>query len=211
MSYRYDIFVSYRRHPAWTPWTREHIHDLLDTYLTQDLGSRPAIFIDERIEPGADWPNRLGESLAQARVLLPVFSGDYFSSDWCLHELDLMHGRLLHSPGTTLIVPVVGHDGDLIPIEIARLQPVDFKEFRNPDLQRRTPRYERFADAVGQLTPHLAQAIRTAPPFDPAWVTECCERFDRVYNAHCGGPDVPVETLTLKPVPVPVTPPRVTP
>jgi TIR domain len=210
MDYLYDVFISYRRHPEWTPWTREHIRNLLDAYLTPELSTRPDIFVDEQIEPAADWPQRLGDSLARSRVLLPIFSGDYFSSDWCLHELDLMHGRLIRFPGTKLIVPVIGHDGELIPIEIARLQPVSFIAFRNTDLQRRTPRYEQFSDAVRNLAPHVAAAIASVPPFDPVWVLECRKRFDKVYKAHGGGPRARVQTLTLKPLPRrPISPPRV--
>ncbi|MDF3072177.1 MAG: hypothetical protein K0R38_7778 [Polyangiaceae bacterium] len=209
MDYQFDVFISYRRHPEWTPWTREHFRNLLDAYLTQDLSVQPSIFVDEHIEPGADWPQRLGDSIARARVLLPIFSGDYFGSEWCLHELDLMHARLLRFPDKILIVPVVGHDGKLIPAEIARLQPADFLQFRNTDLQRRTPRYEQFADAVQRLAPVVASAIVAAPAFDPAWVPECRDRFDQVYAAHCGGPTVPVTTLTLKPLPFPTRPPRV--
>jgi hypothetical protein len=209
MDYLYDVFISYRRHPEWTPWTREHVRNLLDAYLSQELCGRPSIFLDDEIEPGAHWPRRLGDSLSRARVLLPVFSGDYFGSDWCLHELDLMHARLLQFPGRTLIVPVVGHDGNLIPIEIAKLQPANFLAFRNTDLQRRTPRYEQFSDAVKNLASAVAAAIGSAPPFDPTWVTECRGRFDQVYSAHCAGASVPVKTLTLKPLPFPAKPPRV--
>jgi hypothetical protein len=210
MDYLYDVFISYRRHSEWTPWTREHVRNLLDAYLTQELGKSPDIFVDDRIVPGADWPRRLGDSLARARVLLAIFSGDYFGSDWCLHELDLMHGRLLRFPDSNLIVPVLGHDGHLIPVEIARLQPFDLSAFRNTDLQRRTPRYEQFSDAVRNLAPHVASAIGTAPRFDPDWVHECRARFDQVYGAHCGGPTAPVTTLTLKPLSRPIVPPRVT-
>lgn len=209
MDYSYDVFISYRRHREWTPWTRELFRILLDAYLTQELCAEPSIFVDERIEPGADWPQRLGESLGRARVLLPVFSGDYFNSDWCLHELDLMHDRAKRYPAGQLIVPVVGHDGDLIPEEIARIQTADFLAFRNTDLQRHTPRFEQFSDAVKNLAPAVAAAIDSAPPFDPTWVQECRTRFDQVYDAHCSGRRLPTTTLTLKPLPFRNRPPKV--
>jgi hypothetical protein len=209
IDYLYDVFISYRRHPEWTPWTREHVRSLLDAYLTQELGRSPSIFIDDRIEPGADWPNRLGNALARSRVLLAVFSRDYFGSDWCLHELDLMHGRLTRFEGCRLIIPVIGHDGDLIPNEIARLQTFDLSPFRNTDLQRKTLRFEQFSDAVGKLAPHVARAIASAPTFESSWVDECRARFDQVYEAHCRGAAIGVATLTLKPLPFAALPPRV--
>lgn len=211
MTYIYDVFVSYRRHREWTPWTREHLYGLLDAYLTPELGKEAKIFVDDQIEPGADWPNRLAGALSRTRVLLPVFSRDYFDSEWCVHELDLMHGRAKQFPGKDLIIPVIGHDGELVPVEIARIQSLDLKAFRNTDIQRRTPRFEQFSESVKGLAPHLRKAIESVPPFDEGWLADCQNRFDAVYQSHCGlGPTVMAKTLTLKLVPHPVTPPRVT-
>lgn len=211
MTYIYDVFVSYRRHPEWTPWTREHLCSLLDAYLTQELGRSPTIFVDDQIEPGANWPNRLAAALGRSRVLLPVFSRDYFGSDWCVHELDLMHGRANQFPDSHLIVPVTGQDGELVPMEIGRIERLDLTRFRNTDIQRRTQRFEEFSESIKGLAPHLAKAIGSAPLFEDGWLAECEDRFNAVYLAHCGvGPPTTVKTLTLKPMPYPVVPPRVT-
>jgi hypothetical protein len=212
MDYIYDVFISYRRQHQWTHWTREHLKGLLDTFLTQELGDPPRIFIDEQIEPGADWPIRLGDALARSRVLVGVFSRDYFNDKyWCIHELDLMYARQQQFPDKCLIFPAIGHDGDLIPEEIRRIQSCDLKEFRNPDLQRRTPRFEKFADAINALAPHVADAIFSAPLFQDSWLLDCRTRFNRVYQQSLsGGPAVAVQTLTLKPMPEPARAPRVT-
>jgi hypothetical protein len=207
--YAYDLFISYKRHREWTVWTREHVCGLLDTYLSQELGRQPRIFIDEHIEPGADWPDRLAKALGRARILVAVFSRDYFGSAWCVHELDLMHERSCQFPDSKLIVPIIGHDGELIPNEIARIEPFNLRAFRNTDLQRNTPRYEKFADSIETLASHLVDAIASAPPCDTSWLTRCQTRFNQVYTGHCSGNPVDVETLTLKPMPFPVTPPRV--
>ncbi|MFM8253197.1 MAG: toll/interleukin-1 receptor domain-containing protein [Planctomycetota bacterium] len=210
VGYMYDVFISYKRHREWTPWTREHLGGLLDAYLTQELGRPPSIFIDERIEPGADWPNRLATAISGSRILLAVFSRDYFGSQWCLHELDLMHERRLAFPDSNIIVPVIGHDGDLIPDQVARIQSWDLSPFRNTDLQRRTKRYEKFSDSINRLAPVLSTAIASAPQFDPNWLKKCEDRFNEVYSRHCGGgPPLDVQTMTLKPMPFPMTPPRV--
>jgi hypothetical protein len=44
--------------------------------------------------------------------MIALLSKDYFSSDWCVHELDLMMER---AQGADLIIPIVVHDGDAIP------------------------------------------------------------------------------------------------
>lgn len=209
MDYLYDVFISYRRHREWTPWTREHVRNLLDAYLTPEMGNPPNLFVDEEIEPGADWPHRLGDALARSRVMVAIFSGDYFGSDWCLHELDLMYARLLRFPDSRLIIPVLGHDGEMIPDEIDRIQRFDLSRFRNTDLQRRTPLYQEFSDAIKKLAPHVAAAIGTAPPFEAEWRHECEARFDQVYKTPCCGPRVEVTKLHLKDRPRPTVPPRV--
>jgi hypothetical protein len=40
-----------------------------------------------------DWVNSLADNLAKSKVVVAVFSGDYFSSPWCIHELDLILER----------------------------------------------------------------------------------------------------------------------
>jgi hypothetical protein len=54
MDYQFDVFISYRRHPEWAPWTREHFRNLLDAYLRQELGDSPSIFVDAHIAPLVD-------------------------------------------------------------------------------------------------------------------------------------------------------------
>jgi hypothetical protein len=211
MSYTYDVFISYKRHREWTLWTRDHLQSLLEAYLSDDLGRSPSIFVDEQIEPGADWPQRLGEALGRTRVMVPVFSRNYFASAWCQHELDLMHSRQSKFSGSKLIVPIIGHDGELIPKEIGRKQSYDLSEFRIVDIQRGTIRYQQFSEAVKQLAPHIAAAIASAPIFNDSWLAECIDRFDKIYEAHTSHSTAPATTLTFKPLPLslPRSPPRV--
>lgn len=199
MSYEYDVFISYRRHVEWTPWTRDHFVRLLDAYLTQDLGRPPSIFIDRDIHPGSDWPTKLGQALARSRVFIPAFTRDYFTSDWCLHELELMYGRLLDHTSCDLVIPVLFHDGDYIPDVFSRIQVTDLREYRNTEIQRRTPLYERFAEAIKKLSPHVAAAVENAPQFQADWEDACVRRFDNVYKASINSSACPAITrFTLK-------------
>ncbi len=213
MDYSYDIFISYQRHATWTPWLREHINYLLNAYLFQDLGQNPHIFFDEAIAPGDDWPARLGQALGRARILVPIFSKGYFGSDWCLHELDLMHSRMVSLPGKCLIIPLLLHDGEHIPDEIARIQYCDIREFCITDIQRKSRLYERFSQTVKNVSPRIADAISDAPLFDQSWESNCRSRFDQVYQTHCQGgrSTASLTSFTLKSdVSSPIGLPRVT-
>lgn len=67
MAYQHDVFISYKREQLWTPWTRDHFKKLLQSYLSQDLGRSPDIFVDERVEVGEDWVGALAHLKAANR------------------------------------------------------------------------------------------------------------------------------------------------
>jgi hypothetical protein len=182
MSYQHDVFISYRGQKLWTPWVRDHFKKLLIAYLQQELGSEPDIFVDERIHVGQDWVKALGEHLATSKVLVVIFSGDYFGSDWCLHELDLMIARS-HLIESTLIVPVVVHDGNLIPPEAKRIQCTDMSKYRIAYINETTHDYQEFSKSMGKLAPDVARAINSAPVFNTEWIIEYQARFNEVFEA----------------------------
>jgi len=212
MSYQHDVFISYRRQELWTPWARDHFKRLLEAYLQSELGVPPDIFVDERINVGADWVDQLGEHLARSKVLVAIFSGDYFGSDWCLHELDLMLGRSKAASQDDqhvyLIIPVVVHDGEHIPPEAQRIQSTDMAKFRNPFLNKETQDYQDFATAMGKLAPQIARAIRSAPAFDNKWICHHQKRFNEVYQASIQRKNLEPEQFTANRPAPPTAPPK---
>jgi TIR domain len=214
MPYQHDVFISYRRDAAWTPWTREHFKELLQSYLLDDLNCKPDIFLDERIEVGADWVNELGGNLAQSKVVVALFSGSYFESDWCVHELDLIveRARQLKSgflPEARLIIPVVGHDGDQIPDPVARIQSANISKYRVAWINKSAPDYYEFSKAIKELSPPVATAVKNAPDFDDNWIAYCTKRFGEVYEKSIRGARLPPTQFKLKSVSSPTVPPQI--
>ena len=185
MSYQHDVFISYRRELQWTPWTRDYLKRALASYLQQDLGRPPDIFVDERIDIGDDWVDALGTHLAQSRVVVAILSRDYFSSIWCLHEMDLILNRFGGRVG--LFASLIVHDCDVLPDPISRAQKTDFKAHRVARMNEHGQAFEDFNRAVGLVSPQIARLIDTAPIFDPAWVIACVNRFREVYEANGRG------------------------
>ena len=107
---------------------------MLTAYLQQELGAPPDVFVDERIEVGADWVDELGTHLACSKAMVAILSRDYFGSPWCLHELDLMLERSLGAQ--PLIVPVIVQDCDNLSPPIGRVQSADFKDYRLTHMSR---------------------------------------------------------------------------
>jgi hypothetical protein len=209
MPYQNDIFISYRREKyAWTPWARDTFKIALESWLQRELGKPANIFIDEQVPIGTDYVEHLAETLARSKVMVALLSKDYFSSEWCVHELDLMIER---AKGNDLIIPIVVHDGEVIPDVVARLQYADFKKFANPALSDAGRLYAEFWTAMGQLAPRIGNAIENVPDFEGLWLNRFKKRFSEVYDASLAGRVIPPKQFVLKPLLRPRTPPRLRP
>jgi hypothetical protein len=197
--YTYDLFISYKVHPEWNHWTRRYIYNKLKAYLHDEIGTAE-IYLDDHTHTGADWVDQIGTALGRSKILLAVINTAYLSSQWCLHELDMMHSRLLDNKGCIMIFPILVNQGArrILPSEIERLQIYDLSEFRNSDLQQGTARFEKFSETLKHLSYDLSVAIQKAAPCDKAWEIACKKRFNDVYSAKQAGSRIPVETLTLK-------------
>lgn len=182
MADSYDLFISYRQHELWTSWFHEHLVTLLKTFLFNELGREPSIFIDKDLSPGEDWPKRIGVALGRSRVLVPALNHCYFESQWCLHELDLMCCRHSKHPESSVIFPLIVHNCQSLPHPVAEIQAARLEDFYNPHIQRNTNDYYQFSEAVRKLSPMIAKAIITAPKLDPSWVEECVARLKILYR-----------------------------
>jgi TIR domain-containing protein len=179
MPYRNDVFISYRREQyVWTPWARDRFKRVLGSYLQRELGDPARIFIDEQVPVGVNYIEHLAETLAQSKIMVALLSKDYFSSPWCVHELDLMIER---AAGNDLIIPVVVHDGEVVPDAVGQLQYADFKKFATPALSESSPLYAEFCEAMAKLAPRIGTAIQSAPIFDAKWLHRFKKRLADVY------------------------------
>lgn len=57
-----------------------------------DLPPSATGFIDAEIPAGADWQATMMRALAEAQVLVPLYSPRYFKSEWCGREWGLSTG-----------------------------------------------------------------------------------------------------------------------
>jgi hypothetical protein len=182
MPYEYDAFLSYRRHGEWPQWVRNVFRPLFAHWLGEEHpGVR--IFIDYEIETGAAWPHRLGKALGESRVLVPLFSRQYFSSEWCQLELSQMSAREercnFRTAGNAggLIIPAHIHDGDGFPARAQAIQAARLQEYTNVRLAKGSPTEERLSEEIRNWVPDIAAAIRSAPPHDNEWTHLAVEAF----------------------------------
>jgi hypothetical protein len=181
--YEYHLFISYRRSDKrWTRWARENVAEALATLLRPSLGN-VKIFVDDQIETGISWPDRLARALARSRILVPLLSRDYFNSDWCRLELALMRDREVRcqlrcfSNPAVLIVPFVYDDGDCFPVEVREMQPKAIHDYATPFVRPDSPNFEIFSEVLRRECPRLEAALETVPPFDPEWERIAYDQF----------------------------------
>jgi hypothetical protein len=96
VAYQYDIFISYKRHTETLGWIKKHFFPLLEHRVGLELGRDPEVFVHEvaqQIPAGANWPVELGETLAGSRILVALWTKNYFNSRWCAEELSHMLAR----------------------------------------------------------------------------------------------------------------------
>jgi hypothetical protein len=182
MAYEHDVFLSYRRYGEWPEWVRNVFRPLFAHWLGEEC-PQVRIFIDYEIESGDAWPERLGKALSESRVLVPLFSRQYFSSPWCQLELSQMAAREKKCNFRTannprgLIVPAHIHDGNGFPAGARAIQAAKLQEYTNIRLAKGSPTEERLSEEIRGWVPDIANAITCAPPHDDEWTQLAVEAF----------------------------------
>jgi len=173
MSYEFDVFLSYRRAQAWPRFVENIFVPMFSHWLGAQLGRDPLIFVDvDCIETGMPWPSRLAASVASSRLMVCLWSREYFSSDWCQAELSHMMARRVAinaDDPLPLIVAVVIHDGDTFPPELGDIQQFPIQKYSNPWMRKGSAKAEELSEKINTLSAHVAHALEYAPEHDPTW------------------------------------------
>lgn len=186
MSYEYDIFISYKWHQETIKWVGEHFLPLLDHWVGLELAWTPSVCvhgINRRITPGSHWPEELKQSLAKSRVLIALWTKNYFTSRWCANEFAHMLARE-HSrergrgePSYGLVIPVVIHDGNDFPESLSHVQRLDIQPFYNTRMRSDSEMAAALGRELSLHAPGLAAAISGAPEWQPRWPDEHVQSY----------------------------------
>jgi hypothetical protein len=177
MTYKYDIFVSYKKRTITPEWLSTYFLPMLVFYVEQHLCREIKYFLDTtEIDPGDSWSLRLQDGVAHSRILVPVWLPEYFTSSWCRKELAAMLLREEHynlrtsSKPCGLIVPVQVHDGICFPDIAQKIQYAKFESFFTSCTGfRDTPKFLKFENEVQQFSRTVAAAINFAPEWESKW------------------------------------------
>lgn len=190
MSYAYDIFISYRRNPETLTWINEHFVPLLELRVEMELQRKPTFYIDQQVEAGASWPPAIGAALGQSRVLIALWTGNYFTSVWCTEEFTHMLAREQEAKLRTvqkpngLIIPAFIHDGADFPAELQHIKPFEIQTSFNPRMARNSVRAEQLDAVLAQQAPAIAASINAAPQWKKKWGVNAAAAFYAQFHRH---------------------------
>ena len=186
MAYEYDIFVSYRRDPEALEWIRRFLRPLMMHRVGLEMDRTPTMFIHEvtdQIQAGTAWPVELGETIASSRILVALWTKNFLRSEWCQQELSLMLEREKTMKARTptnkygLVIPIIAHDGETIPSNLASAQQLIVKEWFNTRLPDNGPEAAALAERISLHAPGIAEAIDAAPTWRRDWRRSAAKKF----------------------------------
>jgi hypothetical protein len=194
--YQYDVFLSYRRANQWPRFVDAIFVPMFRHWLEAEIGQPPRIFFDvEDIETGESWPRRLAMGIAQSKVMVCLWSNEYFRSSWCQAELGQMLARReiakARSGPLPLVLAVVIHDGESISPSLNDIQRMPIQEYANPWLARDSPRAEELSERIRKFCIHVAHALTKVPECDPSWTDLISDDFVHLFARQASQREVP--------------------
>jgi hypothetical protein len=191
-NYEFDVFLSYSRKGSSPGWVHNHFLPKLRACLTDEIGHEPKVFVDQEMETGTVWPNRLAQVLAGSKILVSIYSAQYFQSHWCQAEWESMAERErllgLASPELTqgLILPVLYSDSQNFPEYGLDRMWHDMKGLDVPELMfQQSLDWLEFHRRMRGIATDIERLLKDAPPWQPDWPVR--------------RPDVPVPPTTKFP------------
>jgi hypothetical protein len=188
VTYQYDVFLSYRRANDWPRFVENHFLPKFRHWLDATLGRTSSVFFDVRdIETGESWPYRLANALAHSKVMVCLWSKEYFCSEWCAAELTQMLARRKSLTGPLgpppLVLAVVIHDSETVDPSLADIQRFPLQNYSNPWIAEGSLVAERLSMEIEKLARDAADALAQAPEYDSTWPDLITEEFMRIFKA----------------------------
>jgi hypothetical protein len=199
--YKFDVFLSYRRWKEWPEWVIESFFPIFEHWLGEELGRDPLIFVDQQIESGTSWPLELASALSRSKVLVPLLSRQYFTSNWCKQELAHMFAREKTTGFRTvsntrgLILPAHLHDGDHYPEAVKQISAVQLQDCSYITIAKKSETAARLEYKIRQWVPDISAAIGFAPPREENWLELAADEFQAVFALTESGQGTPPRLL----------------
>jgi hypothetical protein len=132
---------------------------------------------------GQNWHEMLEDALRTSRVMVSLWSRQYFSSEWCRRELSFMLARAneFKARGVfdRIILPATIHDGKKFPTFLSELQAINLSEYADPFMTERSALREKLSAKVQKLSRDVATAVDTVPDDSSQWNVDYARHLAR--------------------------------
>jgi hypothetical protein len=95
-----EIFVSYAHEDA------DLLQPLLKHLRLLERQGLISVWTDNKIEPGSEWRQDIGDHLRSAQIILLLISPDFMDSEFIWHT-EMSHAVERHEAGTATVIPVI--------------------------------------------------------------------------------------------------------
>jgi len=165
-------------------------------WLQAELANPVRIFVDvNEIETGEAWPQRLAEGVASSKLMVSLWSREYFVSPWCLAELGHMAARRQsvepQSAPPPIIIAVVLHDSESVSPHLRDIQRFNIQEYANPWLAHGSQKAEELSELIRTLAHHVRDALERVPEHDAHWSKLAIDEFIDLFRSQTGQQGVP--------------------
>ncbi len=175
--YKYHIFLSYNRSGEVGEWVHNHFYPMLRRRLESLLDEEPSIFIDEEIDIGSPWPQKLSDALNQSCHMVAIWTPSYFRSKWCMAEWRTILERESQPDFKVpenycgLVYPVIYSNGNSFPEGAKQTQSrLDLRDYAYPYEQfSKSEKYLEFFDKITDVAKELMTRLDAVPDWSTEW------------------------------------------
>lgn len=151
-------------------WVFEDFYPTFSKLLQPSLAYKLKIFIDENIDCGDKKTDKIITSLAKSKLLICIWSGYYFTRDWCVFEYKSMRYREKRL-NMKLIIPIKVTYEDDFPTEIEDIEPYDFRNYFLDGIRLHTETYIAFQINMKKVVKDVCTILRSKiPDWDASWL-----------------------------------------
>lgn len=176
-TYQHDVFLSYSRTESWPRFVNRHFMPKLRHWLSVELGRKVEVFQDTRkIQTGQFFDQELARGLAGSRIMIALWSRNYFHSEWCRRELAALLARMDRFRGEGLadhlVFPLVLHDCETkedVPEVVGTMQRTPLGKLAEPFMCSGSRLDQALSRLVRKVCEQAGPAIGAVPDSSYRW------------------------------------------
>lgn len=188
MPYINDVFISYKRGRINEQWLNDIFLPYFKEYLNNKIRYEAVVYVDDKgLIPGISFDNELFRNLLYSKCLVSIWSGLYFSSEWCVKEFLTMKHRqeqVNTDPAAqpkSLIWPILYREVDPMPSLIKNIHYLDYSEFNLVgEAFFKTEKFIKFQERLQLDIKTIGTMVLNPPALNPEWQT--AEGREKVLN-----------------------------